>query len=60
MDANYAGVQQRWIIVKSEHAKYRVRHSASKRFDKKVSEECKLLERSKTILFSCKVDAESH
>lgn len=58
--SDYAGVQQRWLIIKSQHARARAKASLCKQYAKKTTEEYQHLQQAKRITFDCEADARRH
>ena len=58
ISSNYAEVEQRWLIIKSEAASKREGKSFKKRSEKKEKEEIKAYEKLCKKVFACEKDAE--
>ena len=57
VDTVYAGVKQRWLVIRSEAARERARGSAERQLLKRSEEERKRFDRLRTQEFSCEADA---
>lgn len=58
--SEYGSVEQRWIIIKSEHAQQRAKKSAIKKFQRITDAEAKLLQQASNQTFACQGDAKTH
>ncbi len=58
-ESNYGGVQQRWLIIRSTHAKHREQHILDALISKKTEESLKSYKKLCRKEFACKIDASS-
>jgi transposase len=58
LDADYGGVKQRWLVVRSEQAKKREQHSLDKRMKTASAEALKSFKKLSRLRFACETDAE--
>lgn len=57
-DSEYGGVKQKWLLVKSEHAKKREHHTLHKNLLKSTQGSIKTFKNLCQQLFSCEIDAQ--
>jgi transposase len=58
LDADYGGINQRWLVVRSEQAKKREQHSLDKRMKTASTEALKSFNKLSRLRFACETDAE--
>ena len=58
LDADYGGVKQRWLIVRSEQAKKREQHSLDKRMKTASTDAITSFKKLSRLRFACETDAE--
>ncbi len=58
VSATYVGIEQRWIVVESEHARKRVTHTVNRQILKGSMAEAKMFTKLCRQIFACAPDAE--